>query len=748
MSNLSPLIIELTLILVVAGISSFIFKWLKQPVVLAYIVAGIVLSFFISKETEEYENIETWANIGVIFLLFGLGLEFSFKKLMKVGVTAFISVVFIVVSMIGIGYLTGIAFGWPRMTALFLGAMLCMSSTMIIIKVFEDLGLNRKRFAGIVLGILIIEDLVAVLLMVLLSTIAVSKSFEGGEILYSLFKLVAFLIFWFLLGTFLIPTFLRKMKRFLNEETLLIISLALCLGMVYLATQAGFSAALGAFIMGSILAETLDSERIDKMMQPIKNFFGAIFFVSVGMLIQITTLGAYIVPIIIISLVVIIGQMIFATIGILLSGQNLKTAIFSGFSLTQIGEFSYIIGSLGLSLGVIETSLYQIIVSASIITIFTTPYMVRLSKPVNRFFENNLPEKWQRFLSRDASGTQLINHESLWKTFLKGLVTTVSIYYTISVSLVFFAMRYGVPAVMEYLPGLKGSLLCATVILLAVSPFLLSIIIKKDHSDEFMQLWNSNRANRGPLVFTIVFRILMCVGLIIYVLYQLFHTDFVIAFTIAIIIVLLFLASNRLRDHTVRIERRFKENMSEKEKYEESKAPVTKGFTNHMLERDLHLSEFQIKSYYSIVGKTLRELNFRQYFGVSVVTILRENTRINIPNGDERIYPNDRLILLGTDAQMDIFQQRLEEKTKKYAAFQKKQTDDVQMKTIAIEEESYLVGKTIKTSRIQENYNCLIIGIERDNTSILNPSFDLVFEKGDILWIVGENTNVKKLMNL
>ncbi|MDR0865805.1 MAG: cation:proton antiporter, partial [Candidatus Symbiothrix sp.] len=313
MSELSPLIKDLAMILVVAGVFSLVFKWLKQPVVLAYIVAGIVISFFIGKETEEYENIKIWADIGVIFLLFGLGLEFSFKKLMRVGVTALVSALFIVVSMIGVGYLTGICFGWSHMTSLFLGAMLCMSSTMIIIKVFADLDLTNKSFTGIVLGILIIEDLVAVLLMVLLSTVAVSKNFEGAEMLFSLFKLVAFLFFWFLLGTYLIPTFLRKMRPYLNNETLLIIVLAFCLGMVFLATQAGFSSALGAFIMGSILAETLDSERIDRMIIPVKNFFGAIFFVSVGMMIQVTSLGEYIVPIIIISLVVIIGQMLFAT---------------------------------------------------------------------------------------------------------------------------------------------------------------------------------------------------------------------------------------------------------------------------------------------------------------------------------------------------------------------------------------------------------------------------------------------------
>jgi CPA2 family monovalent cation:H+ antiporter-2 len=748
MSELSPLIVDLALILLFAGVFSLLFKWLKQPVVLAYIAAGTVISFFITKEDPQYGLIETWADIGIIFLLFGLGLEFSFKKLIKVGPTAFIATSFIVVLMIGIGYLTGICFGWSHITSLFLGAMLCMSSTMIIIKVFGDLNLNNKSFAGIVLGILIIEDLVAVLLMVLLSTIAVSKNFEGTEMLFSIFKLVAFLLFWFLLGTFLIPTFLRKMKRFLNDETLLIISLSLCLGMVYLATYVGFSSALGAFIMGSILAETLDSERIERMILPIKNLFGAIFFVWVGMMVQITVLEKYIVPILIISLVVIIGQMLFATTGVLLSGQNLKTALFSGFSLTQIGEFSYIIGGLGLSLGVIESSLYQIIVSSSIITIFTTPYMMKLAGPAYALMERKLPESWQTFLNKDASGIRPVNQGNIWKRFLSDMITTVLIYYLLCIIIVFFSLKYGTPIVQEYLPGLKGNLVLATLIILLISPFIRLIIIKKDHSIEFIRLWKQNKSNRGPLIFTIILQVLLCAGLIMYVLFRLLHTNFIIAFALAIVILLLFMTSRRLKHRTIRIERRFKENLNEKEKYKESKSPVTKGFTNHVLERDLHLSDFPIEPRYSIIGKTLKELKFRQYFGVNIVTIVRGDTRINIPNGEERVYPNDHLIVLGTDKQMELFQSRIEEKRIKYADYKEKEVAEVQMKQIEIEQGSHLVDKTIKTSGIQDDYGCLLVGVERNNCSILNPGLDLELKEGDILWIVGEYQNIKQLKDL
>jgi CPA2 family monovalent cation:H+ antiporter-2 len=736
------------MILVVAGGFSLVFRWLKQPVVLAYIVSGLVLSFFISKKDPEFAHIETWADIGIIFLLFGLGLEFSFKKLIRVGATAFVAAIFIIFSMIGLGYFTGICFGWSQMTSLFLGAMISMSSTMIIIKVFSDFNLTKKNFAGIVLGILIIEDLVAVLLMVLLSAIAVSKNFQGSEMLFSLFKLMAFLLFWFILGTYLLPTFLRKMKRFLNDETILLISLALCLGMVLLATRTGFSAALGAFIMGSILAETIDSERIEKLIHPIKDFFGAIFFVSVGMMIQISSLWQYMLPISIISLVVIIGQMIFVTGGVILSGQNLKTAVFSGFSMTQIGEFSYIIGALGLSLGVIESSLYQIIVSVSIITIFTTPFVMQLAEPAHRFLEKKLPKTWVHFLNKESSGAHPVNQDNLWRKLLKEMLTVVLLYYFICIIIVYFSLNLGVPLLQEWIPGMRGNILSATLIILMLSPFMRAIIIKKDHSVEFVQLWKNNKVNRGPLVFTIIFRVLMCAGLIMFVLFKLFHANFVIAFTLAIILLMIFIASRHLKMRSISIERRFRENYNEKEKYHESKSPVTKGFVNHVLARDLHLTDFAIMPYYSIVGKTLKELNFRQYFGVNVVNITRGDIRINIPNGEERIYPGDHIVVLGTDRQMETFQNRLEEKRLKYANRKEKMFSEVQMKQIQIEEGSQLAVTSIRNSGIQVKYDCLVIGVERNKTSIQNPDLDLVLEVGDILWLIGESDKIEKIKEL
>jgi CPA2 family monovalent cation:H+ antiporter-2 len=746
MSELSPFLVDLVLILVAAGVFSLLFKWLKQPAVLAYIVAGIVLSLYISKDKPEYGHLKNWAEIGIIFLLFGLGLEFSFKKLMKVGTTAMIATLFIIFSMISLGYLTGISFGWSPMRSLFLGAMICMSSTMIIIKVFDDLKLTSRNFARIVLGILVIEDLVAVLLMVFLSTVAVSQKVEGLEMLYSFFKLVGFLLFWFLLGMYLIPTFFRRMKRFLNDETMLIISTAFCIGMVFLATRAGFSSALGAFIMGSILAETIDSDRIERLTLPIKDFFGAIFFVSVGMMIQVSTIGEYIVPILIISLVIIIGQVLSATGGVLLAGQNLKTSVYSGFSLCQIGEFSYIIAALGLSLGVIESSLYQIIVSSSVLTIFTTPYVMKLANPAYTFLERTLPQTWQDFLNKDSSAHP-VNEQNLWKKLLKEMFTMTLINYFICIIIVYIALFYEVPFIQDLLPGIKGNLVVSVSVIIFLSPFMRAIIIKKDRSDEFRQLWADNKNNRGPLIFTILVRVIMCAGLIMFVLFKLFHTHFVIAFTLAIVCLMAFVASSHLKARSISIEKRFKANFNAKEKYNESKAPVTKGFVNHVLARDLHLADFTIVPNSAIVGKTLEEIRFKQLLGVNIVTIIRGDTRINIPSGHERIYPGDHIVVLGTDTQVEIFQKRLEERLKRYANREEKQSPEVQIKQIQIGSKSQLTGKTIRTSNIKTN-DCLLIGIERNNTSIQNPDLDLVLEENDILWLIGENDNIMKINNL
>lgn len=512
MSEIAPLISDLAVILIAAGIITLIFKCLKQPVVLGYIVAGILAGPAVPyiPTVSDPTNIKIWADIGVIFLLFAMGLEFSFKKLMTVGGTAVIASITIVSGMMFLGYTAGNALGFSHLSSIFLGGMLSMSSTAIVFKAFDDMGLRGQKFTGVVLGVLVVEDLVAVVLMVLLSTLAVSKQVEGMEMLESILKLGAFLIFWSLLGIYLIPSFLKKIKPFLNDETLLIIALGFCLGMVMIAAKAGFSSALGAFVMGSLLAETIEAEKIEKLVKPVKDLFAAIFFVSVGMMIQPDLLIEYLVPICILTILVIIGQIFFGSLGVLLSGQPLKIALQSGFSLTQIGEFAFIIASLGVSLKVTDDYLYPVIVAVSVVTTFLTPYMIRMATPVYQLIDNYLPSSIKLMLNRYSSGSNTVKHKSTWNKLLKSMLLDVILYTVLTIFSIIIFFTYVNPIIRENILGFKGALLSLSIILAIILPFLWAIIMKKNHSPEFLKLWNDSKFNRGPLVSLIAIKLLLC----------------------------------------------------------------------------------------------------------------------------------------------------------------------------------------------------------------------------------------------
>lgn len=748
MSQIPSLISDLAVILISAGLVTLLFKWLKQLVVLGYIVAGILAGPAITAipTVTDTKSIHIWADIGVIFLLFALGLDFSFKKLMKVGGTAITGAVTVVIGMMSVGYITGLSLGWGHMNSLFLGGMLSMSSTTIIFKAFDDMGLRNQRFAGVVFGILVVEDLFAVLLMVLLSTLAISKHVEGMELLDSVVKLGVFLLFSFVVGIYLIPSCLKKARTLLNDETLLIVTIGLCLGMVMVATKAGFSAALGAFVMGSILAETIEAEHIEHLIKPVKDLFGAIFFVSVGMLIDPLLLWEYKIPILILTAVVMVGQICFAGFGVLLSGQPVKIAIQSGFSLAQIGEFAFIIAALGVSLNVTDNFLYPIVVAVSVITTFFTPYMIRMAEPAYKITCRLIPTPWMRFLERYSSGSNTIRQKSAWNKLLKALVRIVGTYTAVTLVLIFIWLKFAAPFIIRELPGVRGEIIALVLILAMIAPMLRAIMMKKNHSDEFQQLWNDSKYNRGPLVSLIVLRIILCIGLVMMPVAQLLNMaiGIMLAVTAAVIAIIIF--SKRLKRQSILMERRFFRNLAAREADQERKAPINQRFANHLLERDLHLADFEVKQNSPSMGKTLKELNFRQKCNINIVTILRGGRRINIPGGDERLYPMDKLVVVGADNDLEHFRQYLEER---YRQSSSNPTDsearEVSMEQFIIVEDSRLIGRTIVESGIRDKAACLVIGIERGETSIKNPPPTTVFEEGDIVWIVGEHEKVLRL---
>lgn len=746
MSHLPTLIADLALILLSAGVMTLVFKKLKQPLVLGYIVAGFLTGHHVpfTPSVIDTANVQTWADIGVIFLLFALGLEFSFKKIVKVGGTAVIAACTIIFCMTLLGIGVGMSFGWQRMDCLFLGGMIAMSSTTIIYKAFDDLGLRKKKFTGLVLSILILEDILAIVLMVMLSTMALSKNFEGSEMLESIGKLLFFLILWFVVGIYLIPELLKRCRKLMSEETLLIVSLALCFGMVMMASHAGFSPAFGAFVMGSILAETIEAESIDRLVKPVKNLFGAIFFVSVGMMVNPHMIAEYALPIGVVTLVVILGQSVFGTFGVLLSGQPLKTAMQCGFSLTQIGEFAFIIAALGVSLHVTSDFLYPIVVAVSVITTFITPYMIRISEPAYNFVDSRLPRSWKRFLARYSSGTETVNNESLWRKLLLAMIRIVVVYSIISISVIVLSFRFVVPFFKENLPGIWGSLLAAFFTILCISPFLRAIMVKKNHSVEFMTLWNDNRVNRGPLASTILLRVVICVLFVMFIIARLFKASIGLMIGAAVLAVVLMVLSRRLKKQSILIERKFFQNLRSRDQRAEYMGEKKPEYAGHLLSRDLHLTDLEIPGESLWAGRTLMELDLGRKYGVHVVSILRGKRRINIPGGSVRLFPHDMIQVIGTDEQLNQFSEAMSSGS--YIDSDVFESSEMTLKQFRIDADSVFLGKTLRQSGIREKYHCLIAGIEREKEVLMTPDVNAPFEEGDVVWVVGEKNNVYQLL--
>lgn len=748
MSHLPPLIADLALILICAGVMTLLFKKLKQPLVLGYVVAGFLASPHMpyTPSVMDTANIKTWADIGVIFLLFALGLEFSFKKIVKVGGSAVIAACTIIFCMILVGIGVGMGFGWHRMDSLFLGGMIAMSSTTIIYKAFDDLGLRKKQFTSLVLSILILEDILAIVLMVMLSTMAVRHNFEGTEMLESIAKLLFFLILWFVVGIYLIPEFLKRCRKFMGEETLLIVSLALCFGMVVLADHTGFSAAFGAFIMGSILAETIEAETIDRLVNPVKDLFGAIFFVSVGMMVDPAMIVEYAVPILVITLAVILGQSVFGTFGVVLSGKPLKTAMQCGFSLTQIGEFAFIIASLGVSLRVTSDFLYPIVVAVSVITTFLTPYMIRLAEPASTFVDAHLPEFWRKFLMRYASGSQtVINHDNLWKKLIGAMLRITLVYSIVSISVVALSFRFVVPFFQANLPSFWASLLGAVFTILCIAPFLRAIMIKKNHSIEFMTLWHDSRVNRLPLASTIIIRVMIAVFFVIFVISGLFQVSTGLMAGVAVLVVMLMVWSRQLKKQSILIERRFFQNLRSRDVRAEYLGEKKPEYAGRLLSHDLHLADVDIPGESAWAGKTLMELNLGKRFGVHVASILRGKRRINIPGGSVRLFPMDKLQVIGTDEQLNLFNEALLKGAEvDWDVYEK---SEMTLKQLIIDRESVFLGKTLRESGIRDKYHCMIAGVESEDGTLMVPDASVPFKEGDVIWVVGEKDDVYQLIN-
>lgn len=744
MAEIPHLIQDLALILMVAGLVTLLFKKLRQPLVLGYIVAGFLVSPHMPylMSVVDKADIQTWADIGVMFLLFSLGLDFSFKKILKMGMAPVIAALTIIFCMMALGTGVGTMFGWSRMNCLFLAGMLAMSSTTIIYKALDDLGLRQQRFAGLVMSVLILEDVLAIVMMVMLSTIARGANPDGSMMIESVGKIVFFLVLWFVVGIFLIPPFLRKTRRLMNDETLVVVALGLCCAMAVLSTTVGFSSAFGAFVMGSILAETIEADKITTVVEPVKNLFGAIFFVSVGMLVDPAILVSYAVPILVLVLTILVGQAIFGTMGFMLSGQPLKTAMRCGFSMAQIGEFAFIIASLGLSLRVISDFLYPVVVAVSVITTFLTPYMMKAAIPCYEFMERRLPRKWIRRLDHMGAihhTTQTENNH--WRALLKAMAWNVVIYSILSAAVVAIMLSIFLPFMRRLLPGWElhwwANGITGILTVAMISPFLRSMIMKKNHSEEFKALWTESRLNRLPLIFTVLVRVAIGAGFIFYICNYLSRFQNALIITIALVVVLLMALSRRLKHRSIRLERLFVQNLRSRDIAAQVSGKRRPLFEGHLLDRDIHISEFIVPVDSLWAGKTLAQLKLGNRFGVHVSSILRGSHRINIPDGNMMLFVGDKLQAIGNDEQLNIMNAAMQaELLPEDADIEHR---EMKLQKLVITADSPLVGKTLKESNVRQRYNFMVVGVEegQKNLTMINPNRR--FEVGDIVWVVGED---------
>lgn len=737
--NVEALISDLAFILILGAIVTVLFKWLRQPVVLGYIVAGFLASphfYYLPSVTTE-SNIEFWAQLGIVVLLFSLGLEFSFKKLLGVGGSAVVTALVIVVGMMATGFVIGRLLHFSSMNSLFLGGMLSMSSTTIIIKAFTDLNIRRKKFASLVFAVLIVEDLFAVLMMVILSSIALNNSVEGSQMLLSVGKLVFFLVIWFLVGVYLLPTLLNKIRRFLNNETLLIVSVGLCFGMAVFSVYCGFSLALGAFVMGSIIAGISYAERIEAVITPVKDLFGAVFFISVGMMVNLDIIIEYLSPILILSAVVVVGMIVFGTFGMLITGQPLRIAIESGFSLTQIGEFAFIIASLGMSLGVLEPTIYPIVVAVSVITTFTTPYFIRMADPVYSFVERHLPQRLHFLIDRySESATTESETRQLWISVLKRYVWRILLYSIVLIAICILSLNHLLPWMLRLTPS-WGRLLTSAISLLAMSPFLFALALPASKRTERRRLVAANAHFDVPLVVMTIFRLMIAVGFMIYLLGSIHSMRIGWLAGFVIFIVLIGALSGKLRKRLRSIESTFFNNLNERE--------LRRSGKNNNLVSDLHMAYMEVSPACPFVGQKLIDSNLRLRFGVNVASIQRGGSLIAVPNGNVRIFPGDTLGVIGTDTQIEQLLPMIEAHDNSADDEQTASAADLKLTNIQLSTQSPIIGMTSASAGLRDNYKILLVAIQHPDGTYEHPTGQTVFQVGDTLWVVGHRKQVEKL---
>lgn len=749
--HLPTLITDLAIMLLTAGVITILFKKFRQPLVLGYILAGFLISPYMPllPTVMDMESIGTWSEIGIIVLMFYLGLEFNLHKLAKVGGTAIITAIVEVAGMLVLGFAVGQLLGWSILNSIFLGGMLSMSSTTIIIKAFDELNLRGKKFTELVFGTLVIEDIAGIFMMVLLSTIAVSQNISGSTLALDIVLLLFYLALWLMLGIYLLPTLLKYASKLMNDETLLVVSLGICFGMVLLANALGFSSALGAFLAGSLLAGTIHAERVEHLTKGVRDLFGAVFFLSVGMMVNPAVLGQYIGPILLITVVTLIGKLFFSSAGMLLSGQPLGNSLRCGFSLAQIGEFAFIIASLGLSLGVISDFLYPIVVSVSVITTFTTPFFMKSADKATGFLEKRLPQRMLEVINRYSDEEQSDKEQdSDWYSFIKRFFKTTCLYGVVMVGITFLGLKLLLPFLAEYLPVTAAQIMTLLVIYIGIALFIRPML---DYYNEYyIALWLKSRSFRLPLlVFTWVRVALIAVIALAPFQYMWRIHAFWMLPLVALVVVIV-ARSRFLATFYLQVESRFLANFNERllQRDNRDKGDYT------WLDEQLYMESFTCPAEASYLNKSLQDLNWGHYYDVTVVKIIRGNKHINIPTGKERLHKGDQVFLLGDEKPLKNiafvlgitpldFPQTLrsfmlaQEEDKAHALY---------CCAVQVTEETPFANKPIRDSGIREEWDCLLLGLQHNHYPMMQPDVNTLIAKGDLIWVLGSNKMVGQLV--
>lgn len=740
MSEEISLVRDLALILIAAGVFTIISKALKQPLILGYIVAGFLVGPHVGlfPNVTGTATVEQWSEIGIIFLLFALGLEFSFKKLIKVGSSAIIVAVCLCIGMFTLGFAVGNAVGWTTMESIFLGAMMSMSSTTIIIKAYGDLGIKDKSYSPLVFGTLVVEDLIAILMMVMLSTLAVSNRFAGGEMLAGLAKLSFFLILSFLVGIYVIPTLFKRFRPYLGDEILLLVSIGLCFGMVSLASYAGFSSALGAFLMGSILSESIEGERIEKLIGGIKDLFGAIFFVSVGMMIDPAVIVEHWGLILVLTIAAMGGIIVIGTFASIIAGNNLEDAVHTGFSLAQLGEFSFIIAGLGCSLGVVRDFIYPLIIAVSVITTFTTPYMIKAAAPVTRFLSEKLPPRiLSRINSESVQQDSSSAEKNLWKSLIKNYLMRVLLYSVVLIAITALSKLYLTSLAARFIPENRSTLLglfCVGVTLALMSPFLYGLSVTGGSMNKYSRkLLQVRDMNKWPILSLMILRIFLGLAFVISVIAMHFTlSGWVFLLIVSAGFVAFFSAKFSVHRFSS-LEQHFMSNLNERELLEKKRKPVSSSLMSKMAGYDVHLELIEISPDYRNVGKALKDLPFRKDSGVNIIKISRGHKNIVIPSGDERIYPFDRILAVGTSEQIARFNDMIKADIVETEEVEK----DFSVENATLARDAYLCGKTLSEVNMRSS-GCVVLSVLRGDDFVTNPKPDFKFAAGDTVWMAGE----------